>query len=322
MTIIRRPRRCSIGFLLAERREKREGDFIDAFLGDPGLCRFYLGMSKLDPETAEALKKGSTPVKLRAYSSVLDFFGGNFEIRDGHALVPGGAKSVSAWADLAGASPEKGPEFLEKLMAKDDGWLASLFDALDRIHGPVQDYLTEPARLKRYYQAIRGRVTTPGPARPVFRSNAEMMLLTTRIQIDGDGKPHIPGGIEGWKTLFQKNPKGKYDVRLSRSAPSWKEPDDVIEALFALCRKPVDNEPLSIFMTLTDIDRNRAQPLQAATVQRLMQNWPVYGAQYSIFNDVPTLSDGTIVAWLNQAEALDKCATSCCGSMRSEPCRA
>jgi hypothetical protein len=41
-------------------KEKAQGDFIDAFLGDPGLCRFYLGMSKLDPETADALKKGVT----------------------------------------------------------------------------------------------------------------------------------------------------------------------------------------------------------------------------------------------------------------------
>ncbi len=29
-------------------------------------------------------------------------------------------------------------------MAKDDGWLASLYDALARINGPVQDYLTDP----------------------------------------------------------------------------------------------------------------------------------------------------------------------------------
>ena len=46
-------------------------------------------------------------------------------------------------------------------MAKDDGWLASLYDALARIHGPVQDYLTDPARMKRFYTAVRGRITSP-----------------------------------------------------------------------------------------------------------------------------------------------------------------
>ncbi|HVV43561.1 MAG TPA: hypothetical protein VHC72_00095 [Bryobacteraceae bacterium] len=222
-------------------REKSQGDFIDAFLGDPGLCRFYLGMAKLDPETADALRASTSPARLRSRASVLDFFGGNFEIRQGKAIVPGGAKSAAAWGDLAGASPDKGAEFFEKLMAKDDGWLASLYDALARIHGPAQDYLTDPVRMKRLYGAIRGRVTTPGPARPVFRSNGEMMLLTTRLHLDADGRVHIPGGLDVWRELFEKHPHGKYDAKLSRAAANWKDPDDVVEALFALCRKPVDN---------------------------------------------------------------------------------
>jgi hypothetical protein len=287
-------------------REKTPGDFIDAFLGDPGLCRFYLGMSKLDPETADSLKNTISAVRLRALASVLDFFGGNFEIRQGKAIVPGGAKSAGAWGDLVGVSPDKGAEFFEKLMAKDDGWLASLFDALARINGPAEDYLTDPARMKRYYTAIRGRVTTPGPARPVFRSNTEMMLLTTRLHIDANGRVRIPGGLDVWRDLFQRNPRGKYDARLSKAAANWQDPDDVVEALFALCRKPVDNEPLKIFMALRDLDRNRAQPLQPETVQRLIRGWSLFGAQYMIFNDAPGIGDKTITAWLDNAATLDK----------------
>jgi tetratricopeptide (TPR) repeat protein len=287
-------------------KEKAQGDFIDAFLGDPGLCRFYLGMAKLDPETAEALKKTSTPVRLRAFASVLDFFGGNFEIRQGKALIPGGAKSAAAWTELVGVSPDKGPEFFEKLMTRDDGWLASLYDALARIHGPLQDYLTDPARMKRFYAAVRGKITTPGPARPVFRSNADMMLLTTRLHIDADGTAHVPGGIEVWKSLFARNPRGRFDAKLSKVAASWKDPDDVLEALFALCRKPVDNEALKMFMALTDVDRGRAQPLEPATVERLVKGWNIYFAQYSIFADAPAVTDKTVTAWLDAAEAVDK----------------
>jgi hypothetical protein len=287
-------------------KEKASGDFIDAFLGDPGLCRFYLGMSKLDPETADALKAGVAATRLRAFAGVLDFFGGNFEIRDGKALIPGGAKAAATWTELAGAPPDKGAEFFDRLMTRDDGWLASLYDALARIHGPVQDYLTDSARMKRFYAAIRGRVTTPGPARPVFRSNADMMLLTTRLHIDPDGRAHIPGGMEVWRVLFARGSHGKYDAKLTRVASSWKDPDDVLEALFALCRKPVDNEALKMFMALTDIDRNRSLPLEAATVDRLVKDWTVYGAQYSIFGDAPSVSDQSIIAWLNAAEALDK----------------
>ena len=41
-------------------------------------------------------------------------------------------------------------------------------------------------------------------------------------------------------------------------------------------------------------------------MQRLVRGWNVYGAQYTIFNDAPTLSDKTIIAWLDTAEAIDK----------------
>jgi len=287
-------------------REKAQGNFLEALIGDPALCRFYLGMSKLDPETAADLRQAITPVRLRGFSAVLDFFGGNFEIRQGKAIVPGGAKAASAWADLAGTSADKGADFFDKLMSRDDGWLAGLYDALARIHGPVQDYLTDPVRMKRFYAAVRGKVTTPGPARPVFNSNADLMLLTTRLQLDANGKAHIPGGLDAWKGLFMKGSKDKYDLRLSTTAVNWKDPDDVLEALFALCRKPVENEPLRIFMTLTDMDRVRTLPLQAATVERLGHDWNVYGSQYTVFSEVPALADHTMIAWLDTAASLDK----------------
>src|SRR5262249_54873712 len=153
----------------------------------------YLGLSKLDPDTSEELRKQIPAQRLKLYAHVLDFFGGMFQLRDGKALVPGGARAEQAWADLVGAKPEKGQQFFEKLLAHDDGWLASYFDALARINGPVKDYLTEPDRLKRFYTAIRGRVTSPGPARPVFRSNTDMLLFTTRLRVDPNGKVHLPG---------------------------------------------------------------------------------------------------------------------------------
>ncbi|MDQ2901092.1 MAG: hypothetical protein M3Y07_15030, partial [Acidobacteriota bacterium] len=286
-------------------KEKGNGDFIDAFLADPSLCRFYLGLSKLDRLTADELRKNVPMMRLRAYAHVLDFFGGMFEIRNGRAVVPGGARSAAAWGKLAGASPDKGPAFFEKLLAKDDGWLASMYDALARIRGPVQVYLTDPARMERFYSAVRGRVTSPGPARPVFRSNADMMLLTTRLRMDANGQPHIPGNLEIWKNLFVNHPHGKYDGKLTKLAANWREPDDVLEALFGLSRKAVENEPLKIFMTLSDLDRNRAHPLAPDTVDRLARSYKAYGAQYAIFNDAPSISDQTILQFIDTAEAID-----------------
>jgi len=275
-------------------------------ISDPTLCRLYLGLAKLDPETAQGLRKAIPFARLRIYAHVLDFFGGMFEVRGGKAVTPGGSRSAAAWADLVGVSPDQGAAFFDKLVAKDDGWMASLYDALARIRGPVQDYLTDPPRMKRFYAAVRGRVTSPGPARPVFRSNADMMLLTTRLRLDPDGKPHIPGGLDVWKNLFVTHPQGKYDGRLTRLATTWKDPDDLLEALFALCRKAVDNQPLKIFMAISDVDRNRPTPLQPATVDRLARDFKEFGSQYPIFSESRRLSDKSMIEFLATAQAIAK----------------
>jgi hypothetical protein len=287
-------------------KDKEGSNFIENFISDPSICRLYLGFSKLDSETAEALRKTATITRLKAYSHVLDFFGGMFEIRDGRALVPGGQRAAAGWAELTGASPDQGAAFFDKLIAKDDGWLASLYDALARIQGPVKDYLTEPARMKRFYTAVRGRITSPGPARPVFRANTDMMLFTTRLRIDANGKPHIPGSLDVWRNLFQNHPQGKYDGKLTKLASGWKEPDDVLEALFALSRKAVENEPLKIFMSISDIDRNRPTPLSAATVDRLAREYHAYGSQYPLFCESRTISEPSIILFLDQMSAIAK----------------
>ncbi len=287
-------------------REKEGGEFIDIFLSDPALCRLYLGLSKLDRGTADTLRKSIAVQRIRAYAHVLDFFGGMFQIRNGKAVIPGGARATTAWADLVGVSPDNGPLFFERLIARDDGWMASYFDALSRIQGPTLAYLTDPTRLKRFYGAVRGKVTSPGPARPVFRSNADMMLLTTRLQIDPDGKVHIPGSLEVWRNLFVNHPHGKYDGKLTKSAAGWKEPDEVVEALFGLSRKAVENEPLKIFMALTDLDRNRPTPLAPETVDRLARAYRQFGSQFPIFNEAPTLSDKSIMLFLDTAESINK----------------
>jgi len=287
-------------------REKQAASFIDVFLGDPALCRLYLGLSKLDPQTAQALRQAVPAERLRPFGHVLDFFGGMFEIREGKALVPGGTRAEKAWAELVGVSPAQGAAFFERLLTRDDGWLASFFDALARANGPIKDYLTEPERLKRFYQAVRGRVTSPGPARPVFRSNTDVLLLTTRLRLEPDGRPHIPGNLEVWKNLFVSHPHGRSEARLSRAAASWREPDDLLEALFALSRRAVENEPLKIFMALSDVNRRRTTPLEPATVERLAREYRSFGAQYSIFAEVPALSDATILLFLDTAESINR----------------
>ena len=271
-------------------------DFLDAFLSDPSLCRLYLGLSHLDRVTAEALRKQAAPTKLKVYSHVLDFFGGMYQIRNGSAVVPGSPK---AWASLVGVNPSNPGAFFEKLMATDDGWLASYFDSLSRISGPSFIYLTQPERLKHNYDALRGKVTSPGPARPVFRSSTDLMLLTNSLRIDANGEAHVPGNLEVWRDLFIKHPHGKYDGKLTRSAQGWRSSDDLLEALFGLSRKSVENEPLKIFLALNDIDRDREKPISPDMAERLIASYRTFGHQYALFTDSPTLSEASMNSYLD-----------------------
>lgn len=285
-------------------QDKPVGEFIDVFMGDPALCRLYLGLSKLDAETAESLRKQMPASRLKAFAHVLDFYGGMFQIQKGVAVVPGGEKAWQAWTELAsGKSPKEGAVFLERLMTRDDGWAAAYFDALARITGPTRDYLLEPKRMQRYYSAMRGRITSPGPARPVFRASTDLMLLTQRLRIE-QGKAHIPGSLEVWKQLFITHPHGKYDGKLTKAANGWKDPDDLIEALFALCRKAVENEPLKVYMAITDLNRYRSKPLEPPTVDRLARGYRQFGSQFSLFAEGPSLSDKTILQYLDVAESI------------------
>ncbi len=278
-------------------------EFVDYFVSDPSLARLYVGISKIDPETAEILRAAMPAARFKLFAHVLDFFGAMFRIRDGKAVVPGGARSEKTWADLNGVAPEKGSEFFQRMLAQDDGWLASYYDALSRIQGPVHDYLVESGRLERFYQAIRGKVTTPGPARPVFRSNTDMLLLTTRLRMDADGKPHLPGGLETWKRLFADPPKGtKPDSKIKKDAVDWKEPDQVMGALFGMSRRMAENEHLKIFMALTDVDRRRNQPLGGDVMEALARNYAELSSQYSLLSESPELSGASVMKFLTAAE--------------------
>ncbi len=48
-------------YWMRPRRIRKAPNFIDDFISDPSICRLYLGFSKLDRETAEAMRKAVTP---------------------------------------------------------------------------------------------------------------------------------------------------------------------------------------------------------------------------------------------------------------------
>ena len=286
---------------------RHQEDFLDTFIDDPGLARLYVAMYNLHRPTAEALRRIVPVQRLKDYAPVFDFFGAMFEVDGGAAIVPGGERARPAWEKLTGVRTADGGRFFQQLIELDDGWMAAYYDSLARVQGEAaRAYFLNPGRIERFYAAVRGKVTSPGPARPIFRASADLLLLSSRLDFTSGGVPRIPGGVAPWRDLFVKHPHGKYDGKLTESATRWTEADDVIEAMFALCRKAIENEPLRIFLAVSNMERNRSNPLSPETVTRLIEAYPDYGEQFALYNDSPDISEETILAHLEVMERLSK----------------
>src|SRR5207244_2336996 len=63
---------------------------------------------------------------------------------------------------------------------------------------------------------------------------------------------------------------------------------------------------LKIFMALSDVERNRTKPLEPATVDRLAREYRSMSAQYPLFSEAPSISDKTMLAFLDTAHAISQ----------------
>ena len=233
--------------------------------------------------------------KLLPLAATLDFYGSHISIRAGRVIVPGGADAESAWTELVAASPKSPQEFVPQLLTKDNGWLAAYFDALARVSQTQQAHFSQ-ARLRRYYAAFRGHAISPDAARPTFRPAPALLLLLTRMQWAADGEPYVPGNLEIWKEILREKSDSKIVRDWGKRASHFSRPDQLAEAMFALCRVETETGPLQIYLSLSELDGRRPpdQRLSPQTALLLASRFSQLSNQYLIFSEFPQLSDESI----------------------------
>ncbi|MGA3327740.1 MAG: hypothetical protein ABSF45_25045 [Terriglobia bacterium] len=295
------------GVWMENDRNKNHKDLLDALLGDAALARLYWALAQIDEETRSALRVSPGIERLLPLAPQLDFYGEQLRIRSGRMLVPGGPQAESAWEHLVGVSPHSPGEFVIALLTKDDGWLAPYYDALSRVSGPQQAYFTEPHRMARFYQALLGRDTSPNPAKSVFRPDPGLLLLVTRMPLDSDGQPHVPGNLAVWSEIIRTVNDSKLGREWSKKVGHLNTPDQLIEALFGLSRAYTPKGPLQAYLALSEIDRARAggKPLSPQTTLLLAEKFARYNSQYLTFAEFHTLDDASVTEFVNTAEAID-----------------
>ncbi len=290
----------------SNKRGQRDKNLADVLIHDPDMARLYWALSRLDPETRDTLRRSVGIGKLAPYSAVLDFYGTRICIRSGRVIVPGGAGAEPAWKELVGASPESPTAFVQKLIAKDKGWLAAYFDVLSRVSRSQQAHFTESQRLRRFYDALRSAETSTSATKGAFRPAPGLLLLATRLQWKSTGEALVPGNIEVWRDiLHQKTDSG---IRgLAKRAGSVTGPDELVQIMFALSRANTDSGPLQIYLTLSELDARRPlqRRLSPETVRLLARKFDEFSSQYRLFSEFPELSDASITLFFEVAGSLD-----------------
>ena len=294
---------------LSTGQKKGYVNVVDQLINDPNVARLYWALTKNDAITRLALLQSPGLKRLLPYAATLDFYGSQISIRSGRVLVPGGAWTQVTWKDLAGASPENAGEFVPRLLAKDNGWLAAYFDVLSRISESQREHLIENGRLKRFYEDLRGTDLEPAATRGVFRQGPDLLVLFTRVEWEANGEPHIPGNLQVWNQILRQKTDSKviHDWN-KRAAKGLERPEQLLDAMVAYSRAVTDSGPLQIYLTMCALDSGRSpdKRLSPETVSLLASKFAQFNNWYLVFSEFPALSDESATRFINVADSIDK----------------
>jgi hypothetical protein len=287
-------------------------DLVDTLIGDQGFARLYWALSRLDWQTQAVLKQPQNLRRMLPYAAVLDFYGTHIRVRDGRVLVPGGEAAESGWKDLVGVSPGDPAEFILRLVSKDNGWLAAYFDSLSRVSAAQQSHFANSRQLRRYFEALRGKDASPDAGRGVFRHDAGLLLLVSRVRWEPDGTPYVPGNLDVWKKVLEHKGDSKIINQWGRRARHWRNADQLLEAMFAFARLQTETGPLQAYLMLSELDAQRPKErrLSPDTVATLASTYPDFSDQYLVFSEFPELDDSSIVAFVHAATGLNRISQS------------
>jgi len=276
--------------------QRATSDLLELLLNSQNVDRLYSAMSRIEPQTRQALYQSPGLRKLLAVAPAFDFYGSRICIHSGAVIVPGGDAAEKDWEDLVGASPDHSGEFVNRLLSKGQGWLAAYFDALSRVSPAQQAHLTNSDRLKRLYDAYRSTAPTLSAATGVFPRNTTLLLLLTRVQWDADGKPQVPGGAALWQEVLLRWEKAAHGHVGGGYIHGTGDPDRLLEAIAAYANVQTEDGPTQIYLMLSAIDVAR-QPdhrLQDATERTLAARFIHLKEWYPIFVEFPALDDTSI----------------------------
>jgi hypothetical protein len=286
-------------------RHNTDDNLLDVLLHDQDLDRLYAAIAKYDSETRLALDQSPGLKRLTQLASVIDLYGGQFCVKAGRVIVPGGVDKP--WQELAGESPQSPGQFVVGLLSKDGGWLAAYFDALSRLSQSQQVHFTEGNRLKRFYSVYRSTALRSDASKGVYPRNGDLLVLLASLKWQPDGDVAIPGDVAVWDPIFTQMAKSR-EIRpwLGRNH-EWSTSGRLLETLIGSSNYRSDDGPIQVFLLLSTIDSARApdHQLSADTEKLVARRYRQFSHWFPTFAEFPALDDDAIIKFLTAADKID-----------------
>jgi hypothetical protein len=197
------------------RRRIPEGEVVEAILADRRAALLYYGLFSLDEETLTYFA-GHPSIISAIYENSAAIFAAVAEgitVRGGRVVMPGGDVAAATWQGLVGARAESPTDFVPRLLERDEGRLAWMFDTvthLDAAHqafalgGYIEARETRDAYFKAVYSIFAGfqREIYRLSVYPFERAAVDPAYVLGVVAVTGDGHLAQPGETAVWRAVF------------------------------------------------------------------------------------------------------------------------
>jgi hypothetical protein len=198
-----------------DRAPGRRGSLLERIVGNRPAALAYYGLSAMDESTRAFLAASPDALQVvfaPARAAVLATCGRSLHVDGTRIVVPGGDAAVPLWEDLLGVPVTKPAAFIARVLDRDLGRLALLYDAVAHLEAPAQSFalgLSEAdparrmARFRALYRASATALVAYDPqARPFDRVMFDAAQVLSQLLFLPNGRLSGPEGRGFWEAAF------------------------------------------------------------------------------------------------------------------------
>jgi hypothetical protein len=192
------------------------GGLASAIIGDRGASFLYYGLFSLDDETLAFFVAHPSILSsiYRNDAAVFADFAESITVRNGRVVLPGDEGAGPIWEYLVGSQATAPELFIARLLNRDEGRLAWMFDTVAHLDPAHQNFAlgrpvaADPERRLEYVKAVYAafvdfqRLAYPLPQRPLVHPPVDPSFVLATVAVTDGGRLAPPADTGLWTGPF------------------------------------------------------------------------------------------------------------------------